>query len=145
MSDTFEIHGYTIEVYVHNKLKGNYVVQEPDRDEMGYGGRKTQILDTDVVLSNKRIIKAGTKVMTECSPICGRAKNPLVWTVDATNYSNNALVDLLESNENFTKSVGQANTWTDVILLISAKLKLKCNDQQFEYLQKWWSNKYKNQ
>jgi len=78
MSEIFHIHGYTIEIYVHNKYKGSYVVDAPDRKDFGYSGRKTEILSKDIVLSNKKRIKAGIKIMSECSPICGRTKRPLI-------------------------------------------------------------------
>ena len=141
MSDTFEIHGYTIEMYVHNKLKGNYVVDKPDRKVLGYGGRTTHFLETDVELSNKRVIKAGTKVMSECFPICGRAKVKLNWQTDATKYTNEALLDLLKSNEQFKNLIECKSEWKTIVDFISGKLKLKTTTNQLSYVRAYYSNK----
>jgi len=138
MSDTFEVHGYTIDMYVHNKLKGNYVLEKPDRTIFGYGGRTTHFLEADVVLSNKRIIKAGTKVMSECSPICGRVKVKLNWKTDATQYTNNALLELLKSNEQFNELVAKSGEtqerWKSITNFIDGKLKLEITNEQRNYV-----------
>mgnify|MGYP003656265394 CR=1 FL=1 len=73
ISNTFEIHGYTIDVYVKEKFKGSYSIKNPDREVFGRKGRKTHTLSEDVYVRwKKKPIKSGTEVQTECSPVCGR-------------------------------------------------------------------------
>jgi hypothetical protein len=74
VSDIFHIHGYSIDVYVHNKYTGSYTIEQPDREHFGIAGRKTEFAKEEITLSNKKIVKEGTKIMTDCNPICGRMK-----------------------------------------------------------------------
>lgn len=73
-SGVFEIKGYTIDYYVNGKTIGSIRVEKPDRELFGYEGKIITTLTEDVTLSNKRIIKKGTVVLTECMPICGKSK-----------------------------------------------------------------------
>ena len=143
IEDKFHIHGFTLDYYVERKFIGSTKVDESDRDTYGYAGRKIEILSNDVICTNNKRIKAGTEVITECSPICGRAKEPLVWRIDATMYDNKALLQLLKANNQFSKFLAEGKSWTDVELLISAKLKLKCTEKQYEYIQNYYTKKTK--
>ena len=49
------------------------MLEKPDREKYGLYGKQTEVLENDIVLKNKRIIKKGTEVVTELLPICGRA------------------------------------------------------------------------
>lgn len=70
----FEIIGYSIDYYVGPKLIGSIIMNEPDREVYGYGGKRTEILKQDLVLKNKKVLKKGTEVVTECIPLCGKSK-----------------------------------------------------------------------
>ena len=48
-------------------------MNEADRETMGYSGRRVEVLDQDFKNKNKKI-KAGTEVVSECVPLCGRIK-----------------------------------------------------------------------
>jgi hypothetical protein len=48
------------------------VLDKPDRKVYGSPGKQKQVLENDVLLKNKKIIKKGTEVVTELLPICGR-------------------------------------------------------------------------
>ena len=74
MKVEFEIHGYMVDYYLRGKLIGHVKLDEPDREVLGYTGRKTEILNREVQLSNTKIIRSGVEVVTECIPICGKIK-----------------------------------------------------------------------
>jgi hypothetical protein len=69
--------GYSLDYYVYTggsgKFVGYTVIEEPDREVFGYAGRKREVLKDDVVLANKKVIKKGTEVVTELSPMVGRS------------------------------------------------------------------------
>lgn len=67
----FELIGYYKEYWIENKFLGTLSC-EKDRDEIGYAGRKKEILSEQIVLQNKRKIKAGTEVMTYLYPLNGK-------------------------------------------------------------------------
>ena len=71
MSNTFEIIGYNIDYYLRGKYVGTMKRMTPDRETMGYTGRKTTIADKDIMLK-KRMYKKGTEFTTECIPLCGK-------------------------------------------------------------------------
>lgn len=73
--NVFEIVGYSVDYYVDGKFKGSRNIDNPDRSVFGYHGRKTRELKWDVVLKNKRVIKAGTTVVTELNQINGKVLN----------------------------------------------------------------------
>ena len=68
----FEIVGYFREYYVENKYIGSITI-EKDREEIGYSGKQTHILENDLIFENKKKIKKGTQVNTVIYPINGRA------------------------------------------------------------------------
>ena len=67
----FQQFGFFKEYYINDKFIG-YLKTEKDRDIIGYNGRKNEIVDYDVILDNKKKIKAGTKVLTILYPLCGQ-------------------------------------------------------------------------
>lgn len=71
MQTDFEILGYSVDIYYRKKFYGSYRIEQPDRDTIGYTGRREEILAEDWIYKNKKI-KAGETVTTECYPICGR-------------------------------------------------------------------------
>lgn len=70
----FEIKGYSKDYFVKGKFIGTIVLDKPDRKVYAYAGKITEVLENDVLLKNKKIIKKGTEVVTELLPICGRAR-----------------------------------------------------------------------
>lgn len=70
----FEILGYNLDYYVNNKYIGQVIKKEKDRKVLSYLGREKTILEEDITLNNKRVIKKGTLVITELNPLCGRLK-----------------------------------------------------------------------
>ena len=76
MSSTsiFEHIGYGKDYYVNNKYIGSTSQEDKDRDVYGYGGKKTEILEHDVICTNKKKIKANTTVVTQLFPLCGKIK-----------------------------------------------------------------------
>lgn len=67
----FEIIGYDLEIYFGGKYYGSIRMQDPDREVMGYSGRRELVLAEDWQYKKKKL-KAGTVVMTECVPLCGK-------------------------------------------------------------------------
>jgi len=73
MKAEFEIIGYNIHIYYEGKYYGCISTPTPDREIMGYSGRTKVILQEDFKYKNKKL-KAGTEVVTECIPLCGKLK-----------------------------------------------------------------------
>lgn len=71
MEKKFEELGYTISYYVNNKYIGSVSITEPDREELGYYGRREEVLQQDLIIGKKKI-KKGSVVKTELQKICGR-------------------------------------------------------------------------
>tara|TARA_R110001632_G_scaffold95637_2_gene201750 strand:- start:1281 stop:1559 length:279 start_codon:yes stop_codon:yes gene_type:complete len=71
MKTDFEIFGYSVDIYYRGKYYGCYKLEQPDRDVIGYAGRRDEILTENWIYKNKKI-KAGATVTTECYPLCGR-------------------------------------------------------------------------
>jgi len=70
----FEDIGYFLEYFIDNKFIGTKLLEQPDRDEVGYYGRIDAIAETDIILQGKKVIKQGTKYYTRMYPLCGRKK-----------------------------------------------------------------------
>lgn len=66
----FNTFGYFKEYYINNKFIGLCDCNR-DRDILGFFGEKNEVIDHDIVLSNKKIIKKGTKVKTVLHQLCG--------------------------------------------------------------------------
>lgn len=68
----FEILGYSLDFYIGTKFIGSMRIAVPDRKESGYAGRKRFTTLEDVVLDNRKVIKAGTYITTEMNQINGK-------------------------------------------------------------------------
>jgi len=68
----FQVLGYFKEYYSNNKFLGT-ISTEKDREEIGYYGKKSEVLLNDIYLDNKKKIKKGTEVQTIIYPINGRS------------------------------------------------------------------------
>ncbi len=73
MNSEFEAIGYFKEYYVNSKFIGTLNCELGDR-EIGYNGRLGEIVFDRIVLSNRRVIKAGTLTTTIVYPLCGKLK-----------------------------------------------------------------------
>jgi hypothetical protein len=69
----FNIQKYSKDYYLEGKYIGS-LPSEKDREVFGYQGRLESVLESDIILK-KKVIKKGTKVVTELIPICGRMTN----------------------------------------------------------------------
>ena len=69
----FDIFGYHVDYFVDKKFIGSIKIQEKDRENVGYAGRKQGVAEHDIVLGKKKI-KKGTAFYTELFPLCGRVK-----------------------------------------------------------------------
>lgn len=67
----FEIIGYSYDYYFEGKYVGTAPAAAKDREVFGYQGRKTIILENDLILKKKKVLK-GSKVIQELIPICGK-------------------------------------------------------------------------
>ena len=76
MSKIFETFGYHLDIMYQNKYYGSIKLEKPDREVMGYCGRQEMVLTEDWSYKNKKL-KAGTKVITELFPLCGKMKGDI--------------------------------------------------------------------
>lgn len=67
----FQELGFYKEYYLDGKLIGISNC-ERDREEVGYNGRKKEILKEVVILTNKKKAKANVEYLTMIYPLCGR-------------------------------------------------------------------------
>ncbi|CAB4218093.1 hypothetical protein UFOVP1605_4 [uncultured Caudovirales phage] len=68
----FEHLGFYKEYYVGNKFIGKIETRK-DREEIGYSGRKKELLSADVDLGKGKKLKAGAEVITMIYPLCGKS------------------------------------------------------------------------
>tara|TARA_R110000803_G_scaffold23796_1_gene58051 strand:+ start:1904 stop:2125 length:222 start_codon:yes stop_codon:yes gene_type:complete len=64
--------GYFLEYYIDGKYIGTTLIDQPDRDEIGYYGKQEAKADTDIKLQGKKTIKKGTNYYTRMYPLCGQ-------------------------------------------------------------------------
>tara|TARA_R100000750_G_C2325840_1_gene88134 strand:- start:332 stop:601 length:270 start_codon:yes stop_codon:yes gene_type:complete len=69
----YETFGYFLEYMVNGKYMGSINIEKPDREKIGYCGRKYNVAINDIVFSNKKKIKKGTEYYTHLYPLCGRS------------------------------------------------------------------------
>ena len=69
---TFEHIGYSVDYFIDNKFIGSTKIEEPDREVAGYQGRRVDILENDVTLTNRKVVKSGVEVKTELILLCGK-------------------------------------------------------------------------
>ncbi len=67
----FEHLGYFKEYYIDNKFIGSLNCDK-DRELIGYEGKKEEITISQIILDNKKKIKAGISVVTILYPLCGK-------------------------------------------------------------------------
>ena len=70
----FSFNGYFKEYYINKKFIGMVNNVEKDRETMGFFGSKEEITKSDIILSNKKVIKANTAVVTQLHFINGSKK-----------------------------------------------------------------------
>lgn len=66
--------GYYKEFYLNGKMIG-LANCELDREEIGYNGRKKEIFDSTIVLTNNKKIKPQVEYLTIVYPLCGKTIN----------------------------------------------------------------------
>jgi hypothetical protein len=71
MRAIFEEKGFFLEYMVDGKCIGTTLIDEPDREEVGYYGRIDAVA-TESFKVGKKIIKKGTKYYTRMYPLCGK-------------------------------------------------------------------------
>ena len=64
--------GYFVEYCVDGKLIGTLLIDNPDREDIGYYSRIDAIANSDIKLQRNKIIKKGTKYYTRLYPLCGQ-------------------------------------------------------------------------
>ena len=69
----FEIIAYTKDYYYNNKYVGAVELEQPYREQFGYYGRTTEVLENDITIGKKKL-KKGSVVKTELNKLCGRKK-----------------------------------------------------------------------
>ena len=68
--ETFENIGYFKEYYQDNKFIGCITNVQKDREQIGYYGKKIEILENDIFIGKKKL-KKGSEVYTMLYPLCG--------------------------------------------------------------------------
>jgi len=72
MQTQFKNIGYFIEYIIDSKLIGTKLIDQPDREEIGYYSTQHHTADTEIVFNNKKRIKKGQSYYTRLYPLCGR-------------------------------------------------------------------------
>lgn len=67
--------GYYLEYMIDGKYIGSINIDQPDREEIGYYGRRDEVAKEDIIFSNKKRIKKGTAFYTRMYPLCGNTIN----------------------------------------------------------------------
>jgi hypothetical protein len=70
----FEQIGYFKEYYQNGKFIGCITNVEKDREQIGYYGKKSETLESDLIV-NKKKLKKGSIVETMLYPLCGKNIN----------------------------------------------------------------------
>ena len=68
----YEHLGYHVDYHVGNKYYGSIKIEKPDREVVGYCGKKEHIAEETIKFKNKKITK-GMKYHTYLYPLCGRS------------------------------------------------------------------------
>lgn len=71
MKIEFEHLGYHLDYHVNGKYYGSKKIDSPDRDVVGYLGKKIETASEDIIFKNKRI-KKGIEYYTFLYPLCGK-------------------------------------------------------------------------
>lgn len=65
--------GYHVDYHQAGKYIGSIKIDQPDRDDIGYVGKKTNIATENIIFSNNKKIKKGEEYYTYLYPLCGRS------------------------------------------------------------------------
>lgn len=65
--------GWFLEFYIDNKYMGTVVIDQPDRDQVGYYSRQDDVAVADILLDNGKKIKEGTRYYTRLYPLNGKS------------------------------------------------------------------------
>ncbi len=94
MTDSiFHIFGYHVDYYVNSKYIGHVDIDNPDRKDLGYGGRQTYELVEPIQVTKSTgkttILPQGLVVQTECIPLCGKIKGDVKqrWQILREHYN----------------------------------------------------------
>jgi len=71
MKTIFKDLGYFLEYFIDGKFIGTKMIDQPDREIIGYYGKTESTATDDIKLQSKKIIKKGTKYYTRLYPLCG--------------------------------------------------------------------------
>lgn len=64
--------GYFLDYMIADNYIGSIVINEADREEIGYYSRIDDVASQDIVLSNKKVIKKGQEFYTRMYLLCGK-------------------------------------------------------------------------
>ena len=91
-NNIFEVFGYHVDYYVNSRYIGHIKIDQPDRDHLGYSGRKQYVLVEPIQVTTSKgkttILPIGINVTTECIPLCGKIKGDVKqkWQVLREHY-----------------------------------------------------------
>lgn len=68
----FETIGWSKDVFYNGKYYGCITMDNPDRETIGYYGRRNETLTEDLKFKNKPIIRKGSVIMTQIHPLNGK-------------------------------------------------------------------------
>lgn len=68
----FEVIGYYKDIYLNGKYHGSINIDELDREQIGWNGKRTEITTEEIRIKNKKIIRIGTRIDTMVYPLNGR-------------------------------------------------------------------------
>ena len=68
----FEKLGYFLEYMIDDKFIGTTILENPDREQVGYYGRIDEVATQDIIFKNKKRIKKGQSFYTRMYPLCGK-------------------------------------------------------------------------
>lgn len=70
----FKLIGYSVDYHVEGKYIGSKTIEAPDREEIGYYGKKIEVATEDIKFKNNKRIKKGTEFYTFLYPMNARIK-----------------------------------------------------------------------
>jgi len=71
----FEKLGYFLEYMIDDNYIGSTILENPDREQIGYYGRIDEVATEDIIFKNKKRIKKGQSFYTRMYPLCGKYLN----------------------------------------------------------------------
>ena len=70
MKTIFKDLGYFIVYFIDGKFIGTRMIDQPDREIIGYYSKIESTATNDIKLQSKKIIKKGTRYYTRLYPLC---------------------------------------------------------------------------